>query len=58
VIFMSGYAESDAVLDQLERGDTAFLAKPFSAAELARMLRHVIEGTRAETPLGPPPPPA
>jgi two-component system, cell cycle sensor histidine kinase and response regulator CckA len=58
VIFMSGYAESDAVLDQLERGDTAFLPKPFSAAELARMLRHVLEGTRAEAPLGPPAPPA
>jgi two-component system, cell cycle sensor histidine kinase and response regulator CckA len=58
VIFMSGYAESDAVLDQLERGDTAFLPKPFSAAELARMLRHVIEGTRAEAQLAPPAPPA
>ena len=44
VIFMSGYAESDAVLDQLERGVTTFLPKPFSATDLTRMLRHVLEG--------------
>jgi two-component system cell cycle sensor histidine kinase/response regulator CckA len=50
VVFMSGYAEGDAVLDQLERGAAAFLPKPFSAADLARLLRHVLEGTPAAPP--------
>lgn len=50
VVFMSGYAEGDAVLDQLERGASAFLPKPFSASDLARLLRHVLEGTPAAPP--------
>jgi PAS domain S-box-containing protein len=54
VVFMSGYAESEAVLDQLERGVTAFLPKPFSAADLARTLRHVLEGTAGAAPATPP----
>lgn len=50
VVFMSGYAEAEAVLDQLERGGAAFLPKPFSAADLARLMRHVLEGTPAAPP--------
>jgi two-component system cell cycle sensor histidine kinase/response regulator CckA len=52
VIFMSGYAEAEAVLDQLERGASAFLPKPFSAVELARTLRHVLDAPR-QTPTSP-----
>lgn len=50
VVFMSGYAEAEAVLDQLERGAAAFLPKPFSSADLARMMRHILEGTPAAPP--------
>jgi two-component system cell cycle sensor histidine kinase/response regulator CckA len=53
VIFMSGYAEGEAVLDQLERGAAAFLAKPFSAAELARTLRHVLDTPVPHAPIAP-----
>ncbi len=58
VIYMSGHADAASG----RRGDeppSRFLAKPFTAPELARRVREVLdEGARATAPSGPPPPEA
>jgi len=50
VLFMSGYAEGQAV--ELAAGDagTAFLAKPFGPLDLARRVREVLDGPQLPGP--------
>jgi CheY-like chemotaxis protein len=52
VLFMSGYTD-DAILHHgvLEAG-THFLGKPFTAADLTRKVREVLDGARALEPVG------
>jgi PAS domain S-box-containing protein len=42
VVFMSGYTDDEIVRADLEKPDTSFLQKPFTAAELAKCVRDVL----------------
>jgi two-component system cell cycle sensor histidine kinase/response regulator CckA len=43
VVFISGYTEDHVVEDARRAGATAFVEKPFSADELLRAVRAVLE---------------
>jgi DNA-binding response OmpR family regulator len=46
VLFVSGYS-NETIIDRGELGeDAAFLAKPFTAAELARRVRELLDGVK------------
>jgi two-component system, cell cycle sensor histidine kinase and response regulator CckA len=47
VIYLSGYSEEMALRDQ-PRGTGAFLRKPFTATQLVRLVRAVLDGRGAE----------
>jgi two-component system, cell cycle sensor histidine kinase and response regulator CckA len=45
ILFMSGYADDHMDNRDLESHDAGFLAKPFSAANLARKVRDILDGS-------------
>lgn len=47
VVFMSGYADDDVLMEGLERQAVNFVAKPFSRAELLRMVRRTLDRPQA-----------
>lgn len=44
VLYMSGYADDDLLMQGLERHALNFVAKPFTSAELLRAIRRALEG--------------
>lgn len=46
VVYMSGYADDDVLMDGLERQNIHFVAKPFTRAELLGELRRALEVVR------------
>jgi signal transduction histidine kinase/ActR/RegA family two-component response regulator len=47
VIYMSGHAEDVVAHDRVENGSARFIAKPFTAQELARLVRQVLDNRDA-----------
>ncbi|HEU4748483.1 MAG TPA: PAS domain S-box protein [Gemmatimonadaceae bacterium] len=47
-LMMSGYTDDDVVRRGVLQGDTAFLQKPFTPAQLARKVRQVLDGALRE----------
>ena len=47
ILFMSGYTDDEVIRRGVQRGDAAFLQKPFTPAELARKVREVLDGVPA-----------
>jgi two-component system, cell cycle sensor histidine kinase and response regulator CckA len=50
VLYMSGYADEAVTRDGALDAGTAFLEKPFSARDLARMVRTTLDAAPAATP--------
>ena len=46
VLYMSGYTDNAVVHSEVRKRDTAFLQKPFTAEELARKLRQLLDAPR------------
>ncbi|HUR92351.1 MAG TPA: PAS domain S-box protein, partial [Gemmatimonadaceae bacterium] len=44
ILFMSGYMDDEVIRRGVQRGEAAFLQKPFTPAELARKVREVLDG--------------
>jgi FixJ family two-component response regulator len=44
VVYMSGYADDVIQHHQVSRSGAAFLQKPFDPKELARKVRHLLDG--------------
>ena len=47
ILFMSGYTDDDVIRRGVQRGEAAFLQKPFTPVALARKVREVLDGALA-----------
>nr|MCU0633344.1 response regulator [Gemmatimonadaceae bacterium] len=50
VLFVSGYADDEALLEELEPIGASFLAKPFTIAALLRKVRDALDGAPTQVP--------
>jgi FixJ family two-component response regulator len=48
VLFISGYTNDEVVRRGVKQKETAFIQKPFTAAEMMRKVREVLDETKRE----------